>query len=321
MNITKLDEFLMQNKFKEAIDLFKTELLNRNLINPALDKEWAIYADKIAFITAKKGIQDTISFWEDLFNFFKDDIEKSLNNKVHKGHILFRWGLALLLSDFEKAKMKLKEALEEDRALAKAQTSNPEEAQQRLKQFSAYAMLCILESLKFISFSNDTERKQFFEGILSKAYDFAIFQSTKDPEAVKKILSTKISQKEIAKHAVDVYNELWSALINECTITIVTLCGVMLECMLLSKLLSQNVTQLTIKKKDIKDAELGELLAEAEHQGILSNNNIRAIGSLIHAFRNRIHPANELQKQDYPLAPQVAKTLKNLTDYAIETWN
>jgi len=319
--LTELDELLETGKFQEATELFKQELAKRKLLNPAVDKEWHIYADKIsAYLTAKQGLKDTADFWAELYDFFVDDIEKPLKIQMHKGHVLFRWGLALLIIDFDKGKQKLKEALEEDRKLAQVTTSSPQEAEERLKLYSAYAWLCIIESLTYGTFVTDEEKRKFFESILGPAYDYALAGMTTDPSVIKKRLQIIIGQPAIAAHAIKLYEELLNALQTGSPITIVTLNGSVLECILLSLLFGKGVKKLK-NNKDIKDAELGGLLSEVNDRSEIKNNTVRAIAELVRAFRNRIHPANELQKQDYLITSAVASTLKNLLDYAILNWN
>jgi len=121
------------------------------------------------------------------------------------------------------------------------------------------------------------------------------------------------------EQVLQVKKELDLANLQALKIATISLAGSFLENLLLSILHYGYGVQKTSKGKSIFEIELGPLLEEAIGRNIFPSDSVRTSCKVIHVFRNRLHPGNEI-KQKYKLTVRVASTLKILLDLTLLEW-
>lgn len=315
---SKLNHLLNNSRFDEAALLLKNHLAKAEIIDPSNYTSWPPYADQISSkILSDKGQDALIVFWEDLLKFFKEELEPTWGH-LHKGHILFRLGLANLVDDVSIAKSYLEKALDEDRILekkrAEGRSINIEKA---VREYSAYVMLCIIERIEDEHFDSDREKQKFFQELLSTSFDAAIMRREVKPELVQNVVKYIVPQQGL-EQTLETRKELDLVSARQLQISTISLTGSFLENILLSILYYQLNLRM-VQGKNILEAELGKLLKEAIERGVFPSDSIRTTCKTIHIFRNRLHPGNEV-RQKYKLTSRVAVTLKILLDLALVEW-
>ena len=315
---SKLNELLNKSGFDEAALLLKDHLAKAEIIDPSNDGSWAPYADQISFkILSDKGQDVFTSFWEELLKYFEKDLEPTWGH-LHKGHILFRFGLAKLVDDVAKAKMYLEKALDEDRLLEKKRAEGKTiDIEKAVRKYSSYVMLCIIERIENEHFDSKIEKQKFFQELVSLSFDAAIMGQEIKPELVGESIKCIVPQQAL-EQTLEARRELDKVYAQRLQTATVSLAGVFLENILLCILYYQLGLR-TVGKKDILEVQLGPLLKEAIKKVVFPSDSIKATCQTIHIFRNRLHPGNEL-RQKYKLTPRVVVTLKILLDLALVEW-
>lgn len=316
---SKLKELLNKSRFDDATSLLKSHLAKAELIDPSDDGSWTQYADQISFkILSDKGQDDFNVFWEELLKFFEEDLELIWGH-LHKGHILFRLGLTKLVDDVASAKTYLEKALDEDRLLEKKRAGGKIiEIEKAVSKYSSYVMLCIIERIEDEHFDSDMEKQKFFQELVSHSFDAVIMGREIKPELVQESISLIVPQQAL-EQTLEARQELDIAYARQLQIATVSLAGAFLENILLGILYHQLGLRRTVQGKDILKVELGLLLSEAIRSAVFPSESIKATCQIIHIFRNRFHPGNEL-RQNYKLTPRVVATLKILLDLALVEW-
>lgn len=313
MQRTIFEELLESSKFDEATALLKKELAAGQLIDPRSDSHWPIFADVLARkIHEQSGIEEVVKFWENLLAFVIYDIEPKWGH-AHKGHIYFRLGLTVLQSDLEKGKEHLQSAYEDD-VILQAKPGQPNATTQ-----SAYIVLAILEQIEDSEFSS-TEDKQTFIKRLFKAFDTALAGAAVKPQLIEKALAI-VAPPDGLSMCQSIYAELQHANSYLMPFALVSLTGTLIESLILADLFYRKKIRKVKKKNveiDIQRAELGPLLEAASRNGLPPNSQVAF--RLIHLFRNRVHPGNEI-RQKYKLVPRVAMTIKVFCEFAILDWS
>lgn len=313
-----LNELLNNNKFNEATSLLKDHLIKAEIIDPSNDASWAPYADQISFkILSDKGQDAFNTFWDELLKFFENNLEPTWGH-LHKGHILFRLGLAKLIDDVANAKMYLEKALDEDRLLEKKRAgAKIIDIEKAVRKYSSYVMLCIIERIEDEHFDSDTEKQKFFQELVSPSFDAAIMGQEVKPELVRESLRHIVPQQAL-EQTLEARRELDMVYAQRLQTATVSLAGAFLENILLGILYHQ-LSLRTVQRKDILKVELGPLLKEAIEREVFPSDSIKATCQIIHIFRNRLHPGNEL-RQKYKLTSRVVATLKILLDLVLVDW-
>ena len=320
---TVLGEMLDQKQWGEAVSLLRKHLKGAEILNPADDGSWALYADQISSqIRTQRGQSEAIKFWEGLLEFFTKKLEPEWGH-LHKGHILFRLGCTTLADDVGKGKQYTEEALAEDRIREQTRARGaPIDVDKAVSDYSAYVLLCIIERIEQELFDTMQERQKFFGELLSDAFDAAINRQTVGSIWVQGALQ-KLVPKEGIEQTLEIRKELDQVSSRLLPISTVSLAGALLESVLLGVLYHRDgVTTVKTGKGtyDILHVELGKLWGEADKRNIFPSDSVRATCKLIHLFRNRLHPGNEL-RQLYRLSPRVAQTLKILLDLWMIDWS
>lgn len=317
-NYTKFNELLYTRKLIEAESILKTQLSKAEILDPSDGSSWAQYADLISnrFETNIKRYE----FWKGLLSFFEDDLEKKWGH-LHKGHIFFRLGITIAYEDVKQAKSWLMKALEEDRLLEKNKETG--DVDKAITNYSAHVVLCIIERIDD-SELNSEEKQKLFKGFFS-SFDAAIFGQQMNQELVNKSIA-RIVPKELLDHALEVKQELDTASRQGLQTATISLAGSLMESILLGILFYKYNRTSAANKKDIREIDLGSLLKEADKlkkengDNVFPSDSIKASCGVIHSFRNRLHPGNEL-KQKYKLTERVAVTVKNLLDSTLIDWS
>jgi hypothetical protein len=304
---TRIDQLLQAGRFEDARVLLQRQLASGELIDPRTDTLWAPIADLIAAgIEAASGRAAITEFWRGLLGFFLKEIEPAWGH-AHKGHLYFRLGMALVGENLAAARGELKAAYDEDLLLA---GETPERAQVQ----SSYVALAIIEQINDAQFSSDAEKENFIRGLFS-AFDAAIYGVTVPPERVATALATIVPPP--GRSACEALNrELRDARGPFATVSIT---GSLLEAVLLGDLYHRKGVRQNADGRDILSVELGPLLQEAERQRTFPSDSIRVACRLVHIFRNRLHPGNELG-QTYKLVPRVATTIRVSFELALVEW-
>jgi len=312
---SKLNELLNNSRFDEAASLLKDHLAKAVIIDPSdyKDESWPQYADAISRkISRDKGQEATIPFWEDLLKFFKKELEPTWEH-LHKGHILFRLGIANLINDVSIAKKYLEKALDEDRLLEIERAKGKSiDIENKIRKYSAYVMLCIIERIKYVK-----EKQKFFQELLSPSFDAAIRGDKVDPDLVKEAVEYIVPQQGW-EQILETRKELDLVFKLKLKTATISLTGAFLENILLS-ILYHHLNLSTAQGKNILEAELGKLLEEAIKRSIFPSDSIKTACRTINIFRNRLHPGNELT-QKYKLTPRVAVTIKIFFDSVLVDW-
>ena len=248
---------------------------------------------------------------------FEEDLEPTWGH-LHKGHILFRLGLAKLVDDVANAKVYLEKALDEDRLLEKKRGGGKTiDVEKAVRKYSSYVMLCIIERIEDEHFDSDTEKQNFFQELVPLSFDAAIKGQEVKPDLVQESIKHILPQQAL-EQTLEAKRELDIVYAQRLEIAIVSLAGAFLENILLGILYHQ-LSLRTVQRKDILEVELGPLLKEAIGRAVFPSDSIKATCQIIHIFRNRLHPGNEL-RQKYKLTPRVVATLKILLDLALVEW-
>jgi len=315
---SKLDDLLSHGRFAEATSLLKNHLIAAEIIDPSNGTSWAPYADQISFgILSEKGQPAFDAFWKELLRFFEEDLEPIWGH-LHKGHVLFRLGLARLSDEVSTGKKYLEEALDEDRQLEKIRAGGKSvDIEKSIRPYSSYVALCIIERIEDEHFDSAIEKQKFFREFFSTSFDAAIMGRGVDQALVEKAVNRIVPQEGL-EQALGIKKELDLTFEGRLPIATVSLAGAFLESVLLSILYYEECV--TVQGKSVLEVELGVLLREAtEKKDVFPSDAIRATCQVIHIFRNRLHPGNEL-RQMYKLTDRVATTLKILLDLALVDW-
>jgi len=159
---------------------------------------------------------------------------------------------------------------------------------------------------------------QFIEHILGTSFDAAIQGKIVRPELVTEALETLIPSESLSP-TLALQQELVTASAEGLLFSIVSLSGTMLESILLGVLNSGMGIQTLTSGKPILEAELGPLLQEAISRKVFPSSSVQAGIRLVHIFRNRLHPGNELQ-QKHKLTDRVAMTVRLIFEISVVEW-
>lgn len=316
---SKLDDLLNHGRFAEATSLLKNHLMAAEIIDPSNGTSWTDYADQISFkILSDKG-QDAFNvFLQELLEFFVKDLEPTWGH-LHKGHVLFRLGFARLSDDISAAKKYVEEALDEDRLLEKKRAGGKSaDIERSIRGYSSYVTLCIVERIEDEHFDSDIEKQKFFREFFSTSFDAAIMGREVNQALVEKAVNRIVPQEGL-EQALGIKRELDLTFERRLPMATVSLAGAFLESVLLSILYYKDCLR-SVKGESVLEIELGKLLGEAiGKKDVFPSDAIRTTCQVIHIFRNRLHPGNEL-RQKYKLTDRVAATLKILLDLALVDW-
>jgi len=310
---TDFDEHLTACRFEEARDLLQAELASGRLLDPTLDPYWPRIADRLAGEIDKKfGTLEVVAFWESMRDFFMDKIEPVWGH-AHKGHIYFRLGLASLPHDFVRGKKELEAAYQEDLALEKTDRGAPQAYSQ-----SAYVVLTILERIDDSEFANQADKQRFTDQLFH-SFNAAIFGIAVQTDKVEMAIK-RISPPDGLMSCLAAYGELREARKQQLSFATVSLTGTVLEALLLAELYHRRKVSRLPNGDSILKVELGALMKEAVQLSVFPTDSIRAAFHLVHIFRNRLHPGNELG-QTYKLSSRVAWTVSVFFELAVLEWS
>ncbi|HYM16431.1 MAG TPA: hypothetical protein VEZ14_12820 [Dehalococcoidia bacterium] len=310
---TAFDGHLLAGRFKEATKLLQEELLSGRLLDPRTDQVWAPFADTIAGQYLATGrSREVAQFWEEMLRFFVAEVEPKWGH-THKGHLHFRLGFAFASNDFARARREFLAAYEQDLQLER---SGQGEASLR----SAYVALVLFDRIDEGSIGV-MERREFVSLLFGPSFDAAILGQTVAPDEIQRAFG-RVVRPDLMSVCESTYAELHAAALSGMSVAVTSLAGACLECVLLSELMNRGVTEIDVRGKaqDVLKADLGALMIAAAKQRAFPSGSIETACKLLHHFRNRLHPGNEL-RQDYPLVPRVALTLRVLFDLTLYQWH
>ncbi len=317
---TRLETLIGKRDFDRARGLLECQLSAGEILDPRTDQEWTPVADLIAaHISAEEGLDATVEYWEALLRFFVEVIEPEWGHS-HKGHIYFRLGLLEARRDLIAARQRLEEARAEDNILRRSQASSEEEAARLAMQSSSYVALALLERIDDEDFSSAHERSQFMDNLFGTSFDAAISGGIVNPQLVNTALK-KLLPASAYEPTVTLHDELTAASAAGLSFSTVSLTGTVLESVLVNILHSNmDIQRLSLSNdKETLKAELGPLLKESRFLELFPSSSIEAGFRLVHIFRNRLHPGNELQ-QKHKLTMRVAMTVKILFELLLIDW-
>lgn len=314
---TALAALLRAGSFDQARKLLQDQLSSGQLLDPRTDALWAPLADTIAgAIEAGAGLGATVDFWQQLRDFFINGIEPVWGH-AHKGHIYFRLGMALLPQSLARGKAELEAAYREDVALESAKGGTSEEIEERSRNYSAYVALAVVERIDDAEFPSTTEREQFVSQLFV-SFDAVIRGAVVPEDFVHEALAA-VAPAVAVPSCKALYSELQRANAPCLPFATVSLSGTVLESLILADLYYRRGVATTFAGKDIRRVELGALLNEAISRSVFPSDAVRVAFELVHIFRNRLHPGNELL-QTYKLVPRVATTVKLFFELALLQW-
>jgi len=311
--LTEFDRLLVDSQFDDAKCLLQEELLAGQLLDPRSDPYWTKFADRLAGEIHKAlSVTEVVTFWESIRDFFAQTIDPAWG-RAHKGHIYFRLGLACLPRDVDRGKRELEAAYQEDVLLEQAAEGMPEAQSQ-----SAYIALAILERIDDSEFANQDDKEKFFLQLF-QSFNAAIVGASIKSRLVEAAFQAILPPEELSRCRA-YYRELDEVARRKLPFATVALTGIVLEAVILAILYYRKKITTLNKGQDIREAELGPLLKEARKNSIFPADSIRVTCELIHMFRNRLHPGNEI-RQTYGLVPRVASTIKVFFEMAMLDWN
>lgn len=314
---TELALLLENSRFDDARELLQARLASGQLLDPRTDAIWRLLADQVAAaIEASAGRTGVLAFWERLLDFFVRIIEPVWGH-AHKGHIYFRLGLAALPDNLTRGKAELEAALREDVLLETSRGGTPEEIVMRSANYSTYVALAIVERIEDSQFPSAADKERFVRQFFV-SFDAAIRGASVKEVLVHQALGA-IAPAVALPSCKALYTELHSAAGGGLPFATVSLTGTVLESLLLADLLHRRGVTTTAAGRDIRSVELGVLLNEAIAHSVFPSDSVRVACQLVHIFRNRLHPGNELQ-QTYKLVPRVATTVKVFFELALLEW-
>jgi len=310
-------------KYEEATEILYNYLKEINLNSETGYVAWQTFADKISY-TIKKDMGDDefIRFWEQLLDYFQNELQQHYKSELHKGMIYFRLAFISLKGDFNKAWAYFKKAQEEIIRWEHEHGKNIDEAKKFAMTQSSYVALCFLETIKVSSITDIFEIDRFVKNIFPLAFDSAIMNRVVSPEQVQNAMRKLVNQHDF-DDILKIKNELDKVSMNGLPISSIALSGSLIESIILSILKSKhNVTSIMIgnRSKHINDVELGILYCKGCSKNIFPNDTIRLCIKLIQYFRNRIHPGHEIFKRKYRTTPSVGRTIRNLVDIILIEW-
>jgi len=191
------------------------------------------------------------------------------------------------------------------------------DVEKAIRGYSSYVTLCIIERIEDEHFDSEIEKQKFFRELFSTSFDAAILGRVVNKALVEKAVSDIVPQQGL-EQVLGIKKELDVTFDRRLPTATLSLTGAFLESVLLSILYYKEGIR-TVQGKNVLKIELGPLLGEATEKGVFPSNAIRATCQVIHIFRNRLHPGNELL-QKYKLTERVATTLKILLDLTLVDW-
>ncbi len=310
---TEFDKLLAACKFDEARELLQSELASGRVIDPRSDTSWPKIADYLVGRLQESGGTEVVAdFWNDFADFFVNKIEPDWGH-AHKGHIYFRLGIALLPSNLPHGKECLEKAYRDDCLLETARNGWP-----RAQDQSAYVALAILDRLDESDFDDYQDKGRFLKQLFT-SFNAVLDEAHLEPKQIIDALRA-IAPQEALSSCLSIHEELQSTINRMMPFATVSLAGMLLEALSFSELrYRRDIKQLPCGKNIFK-AELGDLFKEAVRLSVFPTNAIKVSFRLIHMFRNRVHPGNEVS-QTYKLVPRVARTVKVLFELAIIEWS
>lgn len=177
--------------------------------------------------------------------------------------------------------------------------------------------LAILERLDDSEFANQSDKERFLEQFL-KSFDAVIDEAHLKPELVEDALKS-IASPAALPSCLSIYGELQETIDRMMPFATVSLAGTLLEALLLAELYYRRGIINLPDGRDMLRVELGPLFKEAVRLSAFPTDSIKVSFQLIHMFRNRVHPGNEVL-QTYKLVPRVARTVKVCFELAIIEW-
>ncbi len=321
-NQTQFDSLLAARRFDEARDLLLNELASGRLLDPRSDPYWPRLADRLAraIMENKKGHEEIADFWIHLRDFFLNTIEPIWGH-AHKGHIYFRLAMATLSGNLEQGKEALKQSYQEDCLLERPKGGTEDQIEQRSRQYSSYAVLAILEAIEEpeAAFSSQQDKNKFIADLF-RSYDFALIKATIKTDIIHHAFQV-IVPSEALEACRSIYRELEEVTRRDLPFATVSLTGTVLEAIIFAELhYRRKIVKLTKSGKPIHKGDLGALMEEAIARSIFPIDSIRVACRLVHIFRNRLHPGNEMT-QTYKLVPRVALTIRNVFENAVSAWS
>ncbi|MDI3462139.1 MAG: hypothetical protein OJF50_000960 [Nitrospira sp.] len=312
MRQTEFDKLIAESKFNEAMELLKSELASGRVIDPRSDRSWPKIADYlVGRLQESRGAEVVADFWNDFADFFVNKIEPDWGH-AHKGHIYFRLGIALLPSNLPDGKECLIKAYRDDCLLEEARNGWPKAQDQ-----SAYVALAILDRIDEADFVDDPDKTRFLKQLFT-SLNAVLDEAHLEPRQITDALKA-IAPHEALPSCLSIYEELRNTINRMMPFATVSLAGMLLEALIFSELHYRRGMKNLPCGKDIRKAKLGDLFKEAVRLSVFPTNSIKVSFQLIHMFRNRVHPGNEVL-QTYKLVPRVARTVKVLFELAILEW-
>ncbi len=230
-----------------------------------------------------------------------------------QGSYFFRLGLASLPHDFVRGRQELESAYQEDLTLETSDDAAP-----RAYNQSAYVALTILERIDDSEIVNQVDKQRFIDRFF-QSFDAAIFGVAVLSDKVE-IALKRISPPDGLMSCLAAYRELREVRKKRLSFAIVSLTGTVLEALLLAELYHRRKLTILSDGRDILKVQLGALMEEGIKLSVFPADSIRVAFQLVHFFRNRLHPGNEMC-QKYKLQPQVAWTISVSFELAAIEWS
>jgi hypothetical protein len=317
---TEFDKLIAGRRFDDARDLLLNELASGRLLDPRSDPYWPKLADRVerAMRENEKGQDAITDFWVHLRDVFLNTIEP-VWGPAHKGHIYFRLALATLSRNLEQGKEALKQSYQEDWRLEQAKGGTEDQVEKRSRQYSSYVVLAILERIEEADFSSQPDKEKFIARLF-QSFNWVLAGAAIKTDIMNRAFQIIVpSEAREACHSI--YEELEEVTRRKLPFATVSLRGTVLEAILFAELhYRRKIAKLTTTNRDIYKAELGALMNEADSLSVFPTDAIRVACQLVHIFRNRLHPGNEM-RQTYKLVPSVALTIRNVFENAVSAWS
>ena len=318
----RFNTLLEQGRFEEAASILKAELLKAEFVNPRDDYSWGIASDVLGYrILEEEGAEVFNAYWQDLLRLFEQELEPRWGH-LHKGHLYFRLGLGNLGSDLALAKMRLEEALAEDRLVADTVAQDLHmDAQALVERFPSYVTLCILERIDDDCFSSDEDRQEFYQGLVPLRFDVIWDRKEVEPTLVRHALEVIVPEPG-QPETLAAWEQLTLASAQGLRTATLSLLGTLVE-IVLSNALYHHFDVSEIEGQGILQADLGALLREAARRDVFPAGSVGSTCQLIHILqRELLRPGSREYEYEVnaDIIEYIAFSLKVLLDSALAKW-
>ncbi len=314
---------ISKKQFTEALTLLKVSIKKAEVFDPRDDYSWGPESDELGYaILAEEGHQAFIQYWEDLIEFFQEQLEPQWGH-LHKGHLYFRLGLGSFALDVAKAKSNILAALKEDQIVAESFSRTMRLSREKLlRRFPSYVTLAMLERFDARAFSSKEDESAFYRGLAPIRFDVIWDKKEVEPSLARYALG-RVVPKAGVEIAGLLHKELALSCAQQQSYSPISLVASLADVILWSLLRYRyRLTELNGKSIDL--LERIELFQGALQQGIFPSDVVRSTFQMVVMLEKALLHGGD-KTYEYEVLAETAYligyALKILLDRALVEWS